>query len=138
MELFIQSAVAGIAVMSAFFDFTRREIPNALPIALCAASLLAWACLGRLPGFLEAGAAFLAGLLLYLTGAFGAGDVKLFSSACLFFPGKIASLSLVTALSGGLLALAVLLAGFFFKKEKERGVPYGAAIAAGILALLWI
>lgn len=83
-----------------------------------------------------------AGTPLFAAGKLGGGDVKLFAAAGLWFDLLgAAGLLLAVALSGGVLALLILLARMPNWSEDARrrvvalrpggGIPYGVAIAAG-------
>lgn len=85
-----------------------------------------------------------AGTPLFAAGKLGGGDVKLFAAAGLWFDLLgAAGLLLAVALSGGVLALLILLARMPNWSEGARrrvvvlrpggGIPYGVAIAAGTL-----
>lgn len=97
-------------------------------------------------------------LPLYAFGAFGAGDVKLFAAAAAWLgAGSVPSATLNTALAGGVLGLAwfgaryvgrlaPMLAPVLARRAVTRlqltgaepfRVPYGVAIAAGVLATVW-
>lgn len=78
---------------------------------------------------------FLVGAGLFTTGAFGGGDVKLLSVTALWAgPGLILPFLFITAMSGGVLSLTVLLRAQFAGRaaiDTKPRVPYGIAIAAG-------
>ncbi len=93
-------------------------------------------------------------LPLYAVGAFGAGDVKLFAAASAWLgPSGVPSATLYAALAGGVLGLA-----WFGARRVARSapaiaprmyralqptatgrsrVPYGLAITAGVLGVVW-
>ncbi|HEY0780384.1 MAG TPA: prepilin peptidase [Gemmatirosa sp.] len=93
-------------------------------------------------------------LPLYAVGAFGAGDVKLFAAAAAWLgPSAVPNATLYAALAGGVLGLAwfgaqriARLAPMIAPRAhaalqptttgKSR-VPYGVAIAAGVLGVVW-
>jgi prepilin peptidase CpaA len=88
-------------------------------------------------------ALFLAGAAAFALGMVGGGDVKLGTAASLFAaPAHLADFLTVTALTGGIVALAVIMARAPRGPADERGeaalrghfsdgLPYGPAIAAG-------
>jgi len=86
------------------------------------------------------------GLGLFVFGICGAGDVKLLAALSLAIsPNYWLVTLLLIALFGGLLALVCLLYSWYYNKLdelKERGLPYGIAIASagalGISASLFI
>ncbi len=97
-------------------------------------------------------------LPLYAVRAFGAGDVKLFAAAAAWIgPAAVPSATLYAALAGGVLGLAWFGARRFtqlaptlmpralytvlYATQRTIGgtsrVPYGIAIAAGVLGVVW-
>jgi len=153
----------------AIFDIRSRRIPNALTGSAIVAGLAGHALLDGLSGLttsFEAG--LLCGLvffLFFLAGGMGAGDVKLMTAlGCMMGISNVASLMLLTALSGGVLAVGLALArgrmketlsnmGSLLVHHCAHGVaphpdlnldnpqtlrlPYGVAIASGsILTVL--
>ena len=84
---------------------------------------------------------------LYSAGLVGAGDSKLFSAVALFAGlGGLGFFALATALAGGAVALAGLVARptramVMVKMRGQgdfgRGVPYGVAIALGGAVVVW-
>ncbi len=147
-------------------DVRARRIPNALVLAvvgaaLVRASLITWtpasdAGLASGPGDAALGA--LAGLALwlplYVAGAFGAGDVKLFAAAAAWLgPAAVPSATLYAALAGGVLGLAwfgargvathvpaLAARALPVLRPSADGmsrVPYGVAIVVGVLAVVW-
>lgn len=148
-------------------DLRARRIPNALVLVVFAAALLRAALAtvgaraGTMPGFATGLGAAAVGALcglalwlpLYAVGAFGAGDVKLFAAAAAWLgPSSVPSATLYAALAGGVLGLAWFgaqrlvrlvpaLAGWTRQtlptaNGKSR-VPYGIAITAGVLGVVW-
>jgi prepilin peptidase CpaA len=141
-----------LLLAAAASDLRRREIPDAIPIALAllgaghAATTGGGAAL--LPACGMAGAALLAGLPLFGTGQLGGGDVKLIAATMFWLPPSHALAFLIaTAVAGGALCLAVA-AGRFASVAHSEGfaaalsaarratAPYAVAIAAGGLAAL--
>ncbi len=143
-------------------DVRARRIPNALVLALLAAAFVrvaaapAAAGLAAGPGSAALGA--VAGLALwvplYAAGAFGAGDVKLFAACAAWLgPAGVPGATLYAAVAGGALALAWIgarrlastvpmlasnLQAILQPTDAGRSrVPYGVAIAAGVLCDVW-
>lgn len=156
-----------------FFDVTERRIPNRLLVAFVFLVPLVLLALydfvpGRLfPHAISALVVFSIGLLFWLLGWVGAGDVKLLGVLGLFFSYQQAGdLLLNTALAGLVLAVVVwplvkILTGALSKRSgaesglqqveakamarddvaarKQKGLPYAIAIAAGgVVTLLGI
>jgi prepilin peptidase CpaA len=130
---------------AALSDLAWRRIPDLCSIAIVAAFALqlaaAPAALGGVLWHLTAGLAlFAVGAVLFARGLFGGGDVKLLAALSLFAGwAAVPDILLATALFGGVLALACLVAqrrrwrwtGFL---TSEEGIPYGVAIAlAGLV-----
>jgi prepilin peptidase CpaA len=97
---------------------------------------------------------FIVATTLFAFGMFGGGDVKLLTAVSLWVaPGALPHFLLFVALAGGVVSLIVLLLRLlvpfaikkqwlvptFFTKfaEADREVPYGLAIAAGIV-VVWM
>ncbi len=86
------------------------------------------------------------GTMLFAAGKLGGGDVKLLAASALWFPiAQGLQMLLAIALSGGALALLVLLARSFRQNDRpsrlpflNRGapIPYGVAIVAGVVFAL--
>ena len=112
---FVYSGAATLAaLLGAGFDLKSRRIPNLLTgPAFLAGVLLHLALDGWRGGLSALGAGALCGALfviLYVAGGMGAGDVKLMAAAgSLAGLPNVASLLLLTALSGGVMALALAL-----------------------------
>ena len=156
-----------VLLLSVWFDMTEHKIPNWITVwgLVCALILRGIAGSGALWAGLLGGAAGLTlGILLFATGAMGAGDGKLLTAvgAVLGFDTFLLCLPLIGAF-GGLLALAVTIRKgtlfatllrfrellFYvvsFGRLGERRtlstpgavtVPYGLAVAAGA-AMAWL
>ncbi len=129
---------------AALSDLRRFRIPNRDPLLLLAAFVIA--ALARPPAgaalvaHLAAGlVVFAAGAALFRLGVWGGGDVKLLAGVAVWCGfGGLACVLAVMARAGGLLALAVLLAGRLRGRATGGGhLPYGLAIAAGAVAWWW-
>ncbi|MEO8176750.1 MAG: prepilin peptidase, partial [Sphingomicrobium sp.] len=88
------------------------------------------------------------GTFLFAREILGGGDVKLLAAVCLWFDlsGSLALLTSV-AIAGGLLAVLILTVRTFVSNttsntvailNKNAGIPYGIAIAAGALVTMAI
>lgn len=140
-----------VLVAAAVSDLRHYEIPNSLSLALLAAFALTLPALPltTVVHHVSAGLAVLAAAsVLFVAGLWGGGDAKLIAAASLWFGWReLAAFLLLTALLGGLLALALLLLRRFVPAEAAtgrwysrllspiEGVPYGVAIAGAGLAL---
>ena len=162
-EFVYRGAATLAALLGAGFDLKSRRIPNLITgPAFLAGVLLHLALDGWHGGLSALGAGLLCGavfVVLYVAGGMGAGDVKLMAAtASLAGLPNVASLLLLTALAGGVMALALaLLRGQLMQTlrnvvtltahHREAGLrphpslnvdnaamlrlPYGVAIAAG-------
>jgi prepilin peptidase CpaA len=140
---------AGMALAAATDLFTMT-VPNRIVIALVAGFFLVaplaglgWSDIGIHAAF--AGLALLIGFGLFAFGWIGGGDAKLFAATALWLgPDALLTYSLITALIGGALTLALLflrgvplpvaLAGqgwIVRLHDAKEGVPYCIALAAG-------
>jgi prepilin peptidase CpaA len=126
----------GLTLVAVVTDLRRREVPDAVPLAL-----LSWAVAARALGWTEIGwFALVAGLVLglatsaifYALGALGGGDVKLLAAlGAVLGPVALASVLFWMALAGGALALVSAIRG-------EREFAYVPAIAVGLcVQLAW-
>jgi prepilin peptidase CpaA len=143
-----------LALLAALSDLFSYRIPNALTIAV-AAAFAPVAFLAGVPA-LQIGmgvgcgvAVLVVAFLLFNLGWFGGGDAKLVAGlSCWFGPTAIQDFLLVTAVLGGVLALALL--GFralppvpvrrnmpwiSSLRDKRKGVPYGIALGASAILL---
>jgi len=134
-------ALAGVLLLVGASDLRSRRIPNRLVGAGLAIALLWHAvapagsglfdrhdpgALGLAASAVGAAAAFAAFLLLHLTRAMGAGDVKLMAMlGAVFGLGALPSLALAVFAVGGLLVVARL-----FDRERRR------AVAGNLLTIL--
>jgi Flp pilus assembly protein protease CpaA len=148
-------AIAGLVVSSVacliacFTDLRSRRIPNLLNIALAVSLLSLHFAASGWAGLDAAGSSFAIcfgiGLVLYLAGVLGAGDVKFLGALALGIGVDDAwQLLLRTALAGGVLGITRLLLDGNFgnalfgllssaKRAKAAGssVPYALAISGG-------
>lgn len=124
-----------MACLMASFDVAVRRIPNPLTGLTAVIGLAAaWAAGGwggLEQAFLGGMSAFGLMLVFYLLGAMGGGDVKALGAlGCFTGPWGALQLFVFTVLAGGLLAVVFLLL-----RKRYAALPYGAAIAAGALAM---
>ena len=114
-ELTYPATAAGCALISSVFDVRSRRIPNfiTMPAFLFGLALhLALGGWGQLFTALAAGIICgLVFLVFYLAGGMGAGDVKLIMAVgCIAGLSHVAYLLVLTALSGGAMAIALAVA----------------------------
>lgn len=115
----------GVLLTAAITDLRWRRIPNRLTFAAMAVGLIAQAGHDGWPGafFSLAGIAIGLGLLLpvYAMGGMGAGDVKLLGAVGGFLgPGGVVTAFMMSALVGGLYALAVCLRHWGMRDSLRR------------------
>jgi len=159
----IWSPLAILLAVACISDLRTRRIPNLLVVAMAvvgtvaAVAMKSWSA-----GLIQAGTGLGTGLVIWLPfyalGMLGAGDVKLFAAASTFLgPRSAMEASLYTALYGGVLALAYMLARSGLAStlirviqgvrqpellrndpnSQRRRMPYALAIAAGILTVVF-
>lgn len=145
----VLAAYAGLLVYAACSDIARLIIPNWVSIALAAlypvAALISGASLGEIAfHFVFAGLVLTVGYFLFAAKIFGGGDAKLLAAVAIWT--GITAFSpffFWTAISGGVMALALLGARYVIKQAetnppfvnrllaKQEGIPYGVAIMVG-------
>jgi prepilin peptidase CpaA len=149
-------------------DIRSRRIPNELVLAILGTGWLFALYapdIGRAFGASLAGTAlgFSIWIVFYIAGAIGAGDVKFFAAAGAWLgPGPTLKASLIAAVVGGVLAVAMLLMEKRLgsalqrltltissrslrtlpdpsaRQVTHRQLPYGVALAVGALAAAWL
>ncbi|HZP99675.1 MAG TPA: prepilin peptidase [Reyranella sp.] len=140
-----------LLVWAGWRDLRSMRIANRLSLAVVA-TFVVWAIAGFGSGrmtleglaatMLCAIALFGVGALAFAAGVLGGGDVKLLAAATLFAgPAQLLDFLTVTALAGGVLALAILAGAPIGPALPDRdgtlrarlrsGLPYGPAIAIG-------
>ncbi|RVU03766.1 peptidase [Novosphingobium umbonatum] len=136
-------ALALALLVAAYTDIRRRQIDNALNLAIAAAapafwwaSRWGWGDIAWQLGLALAALVVLAGL--FAIGAMGGGDVKLLVALALWTPPlPFAQLLLVMAVAGGILTLGMG-AWHVAKRRRDRlAIPYGIAIAGAGLWVIW-
>jgi len=139
--------------LAAASDALRMRIPNALILYLLAGFVITVAV--SQPGWVDlvahlaVGLALLGGgVVLFARGWMGGGDVKLLAVTGLWLgPAAMPALLLLTALAGGVLTLAMIVARALGAHRLAGGriaalrdpmdrVPYGIAIAAAAIAVV--
>ena len=146
----LAACVSAVLIWAAYSDVRSRRIPNPAVLALLLL-FIPWALTdshANLVSALEAAAiGFVVTFLLYSFKIMGAGDSKLFAAVALF--GGMAYLpylALATSLVGGVIALfslatrpqrALVMLTLRGRGDFGRGVPYGVAIAAGAILVMW-
>jgi prepilin peptidase CpaA len=130
-ELTYPATAAACAVLGSVFDVRSRRIPNfiTMPAFLFGLALhLALGGWGQL--FLSLAAGVICGLvflLFYIAGGMGAGDVKLIMAVgCIAGFSHIAYLLVLTALSGGVMAIVLALS----RGRLQQTISNVGAIAA--------
>jgi prepilin peptidase CpaA len=129
-------------IVAAVGDWRRRLIENWLTGGIAAAAPVLWLFqgYGLWPEIgvqvILAVSLFLIFLIFFAIGAMGGGDVKLIAALGLWFPlGHMMNLLLIMSILGGVLTLAMLVHHKFTRKTGRPEIPYGIAISA---AGLWI
>lgn len=141
-----------LLVAAAVCDLRTREIPDAIPLALCLVgagfAIASGGGAAALAASAMAAGVFAVGLALFRLGQLGGGDVKLMAATMFWLPPSHAPDFLVaTAIAGGAICLTVAAARFLSVSRAEgfgpalaaarsATAPYGLAIAAGGLAAL--
>lgn len=143
-------AFSGFLLWAAAADLRRYTIPNRISAGILAAYILYAGTAAIFPdlypningfgGLITGAAVLIGGAALFAWGLFGGGDVKLLASTAVWAgPALVFELVAITALAGGILALAVMAARAFRKPAcagpaetaAAPALPYGVAIAAG-------
>ncbi|MEO6255478.1 MAG: prepilin peptidase [Sphingomicrobium sp.] len=137
-------------LIAAAEDAVRLRISNYTVIAVLALAIVAIVLAGFSTSLWENAVVFAAvlavGTFLFAREILGGGDVKLLAAVCLWFnlSGSLALLTSV-AIAGGVLAVLILSARMFVGNtasnriailNKNSGIPYGIAIAAGALVTM--
>ncbi len=135
------AALAIALLVAAYTDFRHRQIDNRLNAAIALCAPLFWYAIGlTLPEIgwqiaLALGAlVVLAGL--FALGAMGGGDVKLLTALALWIdPTRFFQLILIMSVLGGILTI-LFGAWHIMRRQRDKlAIPYGIAIAA---AGLWV
>ena len=142
-----------LCLAAAATDVRSYRIPNAIPIAVALLLLVRLAVVGSWHdvwlALMVGSIALTIGFGLFMLGWLGGGDVKLIAALSLWAgPERVYEFVYVIALSGGVMALGLLVSLTFLrlsaKLKGQRGrqisirgrhLPYGVAIAAGAVYL---
>lgn len=156
LHLTALSLFAALAIVGALYDAVSYRIPNWISLAIAGlfpvAALSSDLSLAAIGVCIGVGAAMLVvGVGLFAIKALGGGDAKLLAAGALWFGWPaVGPFLLYTVFAGGVLALALIVirSGFvspFLQKGPAwlarlaapgRQMPYGVAIACGVLATL--
>jgi len=152
MSYIVLASFSALMVYAAYSDLKSYTLPNFISLILVAGfaliMLILQPPLSAIGWHIGVGAIlFIIGFLMFATGLFGGGDVKVIAALGLWL-GPLNVLSFLTLMTifGGVLALALLV----FRKikipqhwlensaiaglhSKEEGIPYGVAIALAAL-----
>lgn len=140
------SLVIGLA--ASIEDLWRRRVSNAIALAAFLSGIVAQSWLHGLNGFWDAMLGSLIGfvvfLVFFLMGGMGGGDIKLMAGFGAILGSKlIVVAAMMTALVGGLMALAYLLVNKLRRVAqpadgaqaplRKHAIPYAPAITLGVL-----
>ncbi|MEA1938501.1 MAG: prepilin peptidase [Pseudomonadota bacterium] len=153
--LWLIRIIAAIAlILAGCHDLKNREIPNSYPLLL-ALLVMPAVLLAENDGIINAMlfpllvgfVALVAGIMLWLPGWLGGGDVKLNAAVCMWCASAahLPRYLLLMTILGGILALFQIITARHATGQAarwldpERGVPYGLAIAgAALISLPWL
>ena len=136
--------VLGCAMLAAAIeDALRFRISNITTLVVLVSAMAAAVLVGPSWALWQNGVVFLVLLVLgtfaFSASLLGGGDVKLFAAAGLWFDLRSGiGFVVLVFLSGGIVAIAYILSRLFRRSvtaKKDRRVPYGIAIAVGMLAV---
>jgi prepilin peptidase CpaA len=128
-----------VLAVATFTDLRSRRIPNWLVVPFMLAGLVVPAWLFGWHGFGQSMEGFGLGALVFgilsWVAGMGMGDVKLVAAIGAWVgPQQLLLAMVLTAMTGGLIALAVAIVGNFRGDAwKSRKIPYAPAIAIGTL-----
>lgn len=156
----------GLVLIAAVHDIVARTVPNWVSVLLALVGLGARIVDGKLMiGLLAALSVFMVAAFLWRRGWLGGGDVKLLGAAALVLPPtSVIPFIVAMSISGSLLAMAYLAAGYaaravrrpvatngarpngliarakrveLWRMRRGGPLPYACAIAAGFLFILF-
>jgi len=152
LQLPFLAVLPALAIVAGLKDLTSMKIPNWISGLLILGFLPAALLVGLAPTAMavHVGVAVLAlliGMGLFALHLLGGGDVKLMAAACLWLGAQGAGVFVLsTAVIGGALCLILILARSWLRPHLAAGpgwvvqlmepkgdIPYGVAIAAGVL-----
>ncbi len=135
--------LAALLITAAVSDWRSREIPNLLNLAIILVAPLMWWTHGvELSPDLAwqlavAGMVFGGFVIHFFIGGIGGGDVKMIGAAALSIePALILPMLMAMALAGAGISTAMLIHMKWRKPAVKPELPYGIAIAAGVLWVL--
>lgn len=141
LDFLVAAILLGALVAITAIDLRHQIIPDVITLpgivvgflASLAGTRVGW--LDSLIGIAVGGGIFLV-IILVSGGGMGGGDMKLGAMLGAFLGWKLGLLALLLGvLSGGLVAVALLLAG---RKGRKEAIPFGPYLAlGGALSLLW-
>ena len=130
---------AGLLVYAALHDLAARTVPNWLPLTLLVLGFCARLADHTLfAGLAVAGVAFAVLFIVWLLGAMGGGDVKLWAATALLIPPLLQpelAFFLRVVVFGGILALLYLSLGFVV--HKPQGLKTGGLLRRLLRAEAW-
>lgn len=136
--------LAALLVVAMATDWRRREIDNWLTASIAVLAPVWWWASGyalwpEVAVQFALGAVILGvGIGLFAIGAMGGGDVKLLTALALWLPGLVLMKMLVVmSLVGGVLTIAMIVWHRFKRFEGQPEIPYGLAISAATLGILY-
>ena len=123
-------------ILAALCDVSKRQIPDAIPIALLGwavgTTAFGTASQGWISLALGLGLGFSIGAFLFWLGGFGGGDAKLLAAVgATLGPRALLAFLFYCAIAGGLLAAIALLRG-------KRDLAYTPAMALGFFVFMMI
>lgn len=143
-QLILLAFLAALLVVAMVTDWRRREIDNWLTGAIALLAPVWWWASGLAPWpdmavQIVLGVLILAiGVGLFAIRAMGGGDVKLLTALALWLPGLVLMKMLVImSLIGGVLTVGMLLWHRLRKLQGQPEIPYGLAISAATLVILY-
>ncbi len=139
-----------LLILAAIQDAVRLRISNLFPVGIALLAIAAAAVAGFDLAFWQnlvvCAALLIGGTLLFATGKFGGGDVKLFAATGLWFAlGGAVQMIAAVLIAGGILALLLIGSRLLLSKRagerfqtlrKGAGIPYGVAISLGAIFVI--
>ena len=140
IEFILTAAFAGLLAAAAISDWRSRVIANFISIVISALFFVG-AVIGSQTELVNSALGFCLGATigigLFIANVWGGGDAKLLASVALYLGlNKMFSLLLAMSLVGGVMALVFLMIPSLRSDAKNRGLPYGVAIATGGLFIV--
>lgn len=144
LAILLQLGLTGLALCAAFTDLRWRLIPNWLTLSIAVLAPVYWIVAG-LTLWPEMALQLLIGCgcfglfaLAFAAGMMGGGDVKLIAALGLWFPlVTMARLLVLMALIGAVVGIGFWVAHKARRRTTALEVPYGLAITAATICVLW-